>query len=140
MNRKRLLLEAICDPGQKLSPPTKNFMESRFCADLGDIRIHHTAASDSLNRASASLAFAVENHIGFKSGFDESSGELFLYVLAHELVHVLQKRRARKAPKQRPGQPWVLEEEADRIACQVLGGTRLSKFTADSPETVRFWG
>jgi hypothetical protein len=34
----------------------------------------------------------------------------------------------------------VLEVEADRIACEVLGGTRFSEFTADAPEIARFWG
>ena len=135
-----MLLESISDPGEHLAGATKDFMESGFGADLDDIRIHRSAASDSLNRASGSLAFAVDNHIGFKTGFDESCGELFLYVLAHELVHVLQKRRARKASKQTLGSAWVLEEEADRIACEVLSGTRLSNVTADSPEIVRFWG
>jgi hypothetical protein len=112
-----LLLESISDPGEQLAGATRDFMESRFGVDLGDIRIHHSAASDSLNRATGSLAFVVDNHIGVKTGFNESCGELFLYVLAHELVHVLQKRRASKAQKQTLGSAWVLEEEADRIAC-----------------------
>jgi hypothetical protein len=103
--------------------PSHSSHHGCFGADLDDIRIHRSAASDSLNRASGSLAFAVDNHIGFKTGFDESYGELFLCGLAHELVHVLQKRRARKASKQTLGSAWVLEEEADRIACEVLRGT-----------------
>jgi len=140
MNTKQLLLESISDPGEQLGGATRDFMESRFDADLGDIRIHRSATSDSVNRASGSLAYAVDNHIGFKTGFDESCGKLYLYVLAHELVHVLQKRAAKQAQKQTPGLACVLEEEADRIACEVLCGTRLSKFTADSPEIVRFWG
>jgi hypothetical protein len=140
MNTKQLLLEFISDPGEQLAGATKDLMESCFGADLDDIRIHRSAASDALNRASGSLAFAVDNHIGFKSGFDESCGELFSYVLAHELVHVLQKRRAKKTSKQTLGSGWALEEEANRIACEVLGGKRLSEFTADSPEIIRFWG
>lgn len=140
MNAKQLLLESISNPGEKLATATRDFMESRFGADLGDVRIHHSAASDSLNRAAGSLAFAVDNHIGFKDGLNESCGEAFLYVLAHELVHVLQKRKAREARTQALGSGWVLEQEADRIACEALGGAPLSKFTADSPEIVRFWG
>ena len=141
MNKKQvLLLESISDSGEQLAGATRDFMESRFGTDLGDIRIHRSAASDSLNRVSGSLAFTVDNHIGFKTGFKESCGEAFLYVLAHELVHVLQKRRGKNARQRTLGSAWVLEEEADRIACEVLGETRFSKFTADSPEIVRFWG
>jgi hypothetical protein len=123
MNTEQLLFESISDAGEQLGGATRDFMESRFGADLGDIRIHRSAASDSVNQASESLAYAVDNHIGFKTGFNESCGELYLYVLAHELVHVLQKRRAKHTNKHTLGSTWVLEEEADRIACEVLCGT-----------------
>ena len=140
MNTKEMLLEAISDPGEQLAAATKDFMENRFGAVLGDIRIHYSAASDSLNRAFGSLAFAIDDHIGFRTGFNESCGRLFLYVLTHELVHVLQKRKSREVPNQTLGSALVLEVEADRIACEVLGGTRVSEFTADSPKIARFWG
>jgi hypothetical protein len=104
MNTKQLLLESISDPGEQLGGATRNFMERRFDADLGDIRIHRSAASDSVSRASGSLAYAVDNHIGFKTGFNESCGELYLYVLAHELVHVLQKV-TKESPSARGANP-----------------------------------
>jgi len=140
MNTEEMLLEAISDPGERLAAARKDFMESRFGAALGDIRIHYSAASDALNRTFGSLAFAIDDHIGFRTGFNESCGRLFLHVLAHELVHVLQKRKSRQAPNQTPGSALVLEVEADRIACEVLAATRVSVFTADSPGIARFWG
>jgi hypothetical protein len=140
MNAKTLLLESIADSGEPLSARMKDFMEKRFEADLSDVRVHHSAVADFLNRASGSLAFTLGNHIGFRTGFDHRCGELFYYVLAHELVHVLQKRRATIAPKPALGSARVLEEEADGIALEVLNGRRLSSFTADRGETIRFWG
>jgi hypothetical protein len=140
MNTKQFLLTFVADLGEPLPAETKNYMENRFNADLSDVRIHYSDASDALNTASGSLAFTIENHIGFKTGFDEKCGEQFLFVLAHELAHVLQKRRASIAPKQPLGRASVLEAEAVRIAHEVLAGERLSSFTADSPDIVRFWG
>ena len=102
MNREEILLETISDPGQPLAAATKDIMESRFGAVLGDVRIHYSAASDSVNRTFGSLAFTIDNHIGFKAGFNENCGLLFLYVLAHELVHVLQKRKSREAARLSP--------------------------------------
>jgi Domain of unknown function (DUF4157) len=99
MNTEEMLLEAISDPGEPLAAATKDFMESRFGAVLDDVRIHYSAASDSVNRTFGSSAFAIDNHIGFRAGFNENCGRLFLYVLAHELVRVLQKRKSREAPK-----------------------------------------
>src|SRR5215471_3683967 len=138
MNMEKILLEAISEPGERLAAVTKDFMEGRFDTGLGDVRIHHSAASDSLNKAFGALAFTVGNRIGFATGFNGRFGGLFLYALAHELVHVLQKRRARQAADQTLGSVWLLEAEADRIACEVLDGARLSKFTADSPGIVRY--
>ena len=88
----------------------------------------------------ANVSVSIDDHIGFRAGFNENCGRLFLYVLAYELVHVLQKRKSKEAPNQTQGPGLVLEVEADRIACEVLGGTRFSEFTADSPEIARFWG
>jgi Domain of unknown function (DUF4157) len=140
MNTKYLVLDSVADHGDPLAAETKHFMEDRFNADLSDVRIHYSAASDALNTASGSLAFTIDNHIGFKTGFDQKCGEHFQFVLAHELAHVLQKRQASIAPNQPLGSASVLEAEAVRIAHEVLAGKRLSSCTADSPDILRFWG
>jgi hypothetical protein len=100
MNTIQVALELVAEPGKPLAARTKNFMENRFNADLSDVCIHYSASSHALNAASGSLAFTVDNHIGFKAGFDEKYGEQFLYVLAHELAHILQKRQSKVAPNQ----------------------------------------
>lgn len=73
--------------GRPLSPSTRKFMEPRFGADFGSVRVHtgqkaHNSASDIHARA-----FTYGNDIWLGKG--ESEGDKSL--LAHELTHVVQQ-------------------------------------------------
>jgi len=83
--------KVINSHGKPIDPVTRNFMESRFGYDFGNVQIH----SDQLAHQSAkeinALAYTHKNHVVFKEGQykpDNSSGKL---LLAHELAHVVQQ-------------------------------------------------
>ena len=78
--------------GDSMQGNTKSFMENRFGADFGDVKIHTGSESAQLSRALNAKAFTVSNNIYFNSGQyqpDTSSGK---HLLAHELTHVVQQK------------------------------------------------
>lgn len=84
-------LQARRGNGKPLAPETRAFMEPRFGADFGGVRIHTGAESTQLNRALGAKAFTHGQDVYFnQSEFDPgSSGGKQL--LAHELTHVVQQ-------------------------------------------------
>src|SRR4051794_39351875 len=64
-------------------------------------------------------------------------------VLAHELAHVVQKRRggrAKTASASSPAHRWRVEAEAAAAAECVESGGRFTCVIADEPDQPRFWG
>src|SRR5439155_11854963 len=109
----------ILSPGAKLEPTLRSYMESRFGADFGDVRIHTGRADAFLCQAIQAHAFTRGPDIFFGEGQyapDTLDGRL---LLAHELVHILQQRAAgprRAPPPVTIGSPRdPCEREADRL-------------------------
>jgi hypothetical protein len=81
--------EVLRSPGQPLDPATRAFMEPRFGADLGAVRVHADAEADRSARAIDALAYTAGDHIAFRAGrYDPSSLE-GKRLLAHELTHAV---------------------------------------------------
>lgn len=78
---------ALGSPGRSLSPATRAYMEPRFGADFGGVRVHTGPGAE---RAAARLharAFTYGRHIWLGRGETESDRRL----MAHELTHVAQQ-------------------------------------------------
>lgn len=98
--------------GSPLPSGVRGFMESRFRADFGGVRIHTGTSAASLSRRVSAQAFTVGNHIFFgKDQFrpDTSEGK---ELLAHELTHTIQQgssvqRKEGPAVTERVGAPEV---------------------------------
>jgi hypothetical protein len=77
--------------GSGLPDSTRSFMESRFNANFGDVRIHTGSTAETLSRDINAQAFTHGNNIYFNSGkyspHTSSGGQL----LAHELTHTIQQ-------------------------------------------------
>jgi hypothetical protein len=106
------------------------------------VRLHFSPASEAANDALGSLAFAIDGHICFRPGFDAALGMPFRYLLAHELTHVMQKRRGRE---QSPGLASIapgeqLEQEADATAAGILKEARAPRLTPDPFSSPRMYG
>jgi hypothetical protein len=61
-------------------------------------------------------------------------------VLAHELAHVAQKRRAPTFARRGPWAVGLLEAEAEMLAPRALDGLPCRPILGDAPETPSFWG
>jgi hypothetical protein len=134
------LSAVLSDPGEQLTGPTLDLMQSCFAADFRNVRLHRTLASDSANRAIGSFAFTIHEHIGLRAGLDESHGAFFNYVLAHELAHVLQKRLPNTSNRRSFGTVFALEKEAAWAANRVVAGLPVSVCLSDTAQPPRFWG
>lgn len=83
--------EALRSSGAPLDAATRSFMESRFGADFGGVRIHtdHTAAASAA--AIGARAYTAGQDVVFGTGEFQPHTEHGRWLLAHELAHVGQQ-------------------------------------------------
>jgi len=124
--------------GKPLTPVLRCFLEDAFGCHLKQVRIHHGSEADTLNRELGSLAFARGEDIFFRRGAFAPGTSGGLWLLAHELAHVLQQRgscSSRVAPR------WAaaLEREASVAAGAVLKGQRVVVPPRDGCPSIQPW-
>jgi hypothetical protein len=78
--------------GSPLPQDTRSFMESRFGADFGDVRVHTDGKAMQLNREISAQAFTHGADIFFGNGKYSPDTDTGKQLLAHELTHVIQQR------------------------------------------------
>ncbi len=102
--------------GSPLPGDVRGFMETRFGADFGGVRVHADGAAASLNRKLAAQAFTHGSEIYMGEGKyspDTTDGKR---LLAHELTHTLQQGGAqRKALKRQVAVPRLQRYPADTM-------------------------
>ena len=107
--------------GQPLDVTTRSFMESRFGADFGGVRVHADEHAAETSHQLAAHAYTIGSDVFFgRSKYQPSTAPGRLLV-AHELAHVLQQASGRTGsagPISEPGDAG--EREAERIALQVV--------------------
>ena len=89
--------QTLARPGLPLDRSTREFMEARFGADFGTVRVHTDALAGRSSRAVGARAYTVGEQIVFESGPYLAQTASGRRLLAHELVHVLQQRRGLSA-------------------------------------------
>lgn len=77
--------------GNPLPDGARMFMESRFGADFGGVRIHTGSESNYLNRSMQAQAFTHGSDIYFDDGQYNPASNSGQHLLAHELTHVVQQ-------------------------------------------------
>jgi hypothetical protein len=80
--------------GQPLSSDVRSYMEPRFGADFGNVRVHHDAESASLNNQLSARAFTYQNHVFFSRDQYQPGSSEGKQLLAHELTHTIQQGHA----------------------------------------------
>ncbi len=90
-----IIRQVLNGPGAPLDPAARSFMEPRFGADLGGVRIHTGALAARSARAVGAQAYAVGQHIAFDEGLYQTDTAAGLHLLAHELAHVIQQQPGR---------------------------------------------
>ena len=129
-----------------LAPSVRRYMEGRFKTDLGEVRIHVGAVASRLCDTLKARALTLGNDILFADGEYEPVSAEGRWLLAHELVHVLQQRAARaNTYAYRVPTDFVpvgeeddaCEREADRLAAEVIDGGLRSVVTPDRTGAIR---
>ena len=81
--------------GMVMDTGTRQFMEPRFGADFGEVRIHSNKQAADMNREINARAFTVGQDIYFNSGAYNPGSVEGKKLLAHELTHVVQQEQWR---------------------------------------------
>lgn|GEM_PF-2124632 len=84
-------LQSTKGSGSPLPDSTRSFMENRFGADFGGVRIHTGSTAVQLNREVHAQAFAHGNDVYFNSGKYAPHTAEGGFLLAHELTHTIQQ-------------------------------------------------
>lgn len=82
---------ALYSSGQPLDAETRDFMESRFGEDFGQVRIHTDKPAADSARAMNALAYTMKSSIIFAVGEYSPRTMPGKRLLAHELAHVVQQ-------------------------------------------------
>jgi hypothetical protein len=117
------------------------FMEARFGASFDEVRIRTGPAASALCRRLRARAFTFGRDIVFAEGEYTPDSPAGRWLLAHELVHVLQQR-GRVGGGESPVVPVGAsgddcEREADRLADEALGTGLSSVVTPDVTGAIR---
>lgn len=84
----------LSSPGHPLDADTRQYMEPRFGQDFSRVRVHHDSDAHQSAAALRADAFTVGEQIVFSAGQFAPRSQAGRLLLAHELAHVVQQRRA----------------------------------------------
>lgn len=120
-------------PGRPLDAPTRAAMESRLGHDFGTVRVHDDAQAASAAQALGARAFTLGEDIVFGAG--RHPGDADSSLLAHELVHVVQQRRA-SVVEPRLSEPGEASERAAEATADAAMAGQPPATGATRPATV----
>lgn len=94
-------IAALRGGGRPLGADVRGFMEPRFGADFGQVRIHAGGRASALAHSVRAQAFTVGGDIVFGDGRFRPDTQAGRWLLAHELTHTLQQSDAAGEPQAR---------------------------------------
>ena len=124
-------LDATRGGGAPLPDDTRQFMESRFSADFGGVRVHADSSAVQLNRDVQAQAFTHGQDIYFGAGKYNPSSDSGKQLLAHELTHVIQQTGADTRVQRQDHKDTGLKKEAaierfsKKVKARVTGARKL---------------
>jgi hypothetical protein len=122
----RIVKEVLRSPGTPLDPAVRALMETRFGREFGRVRMHTDEVAAASAWALGASAYTVGTHIVFGKGRYHPGTRFGLWLLAHELAHVVQQGGEGSLPPLGPtGAGNALEREADQTADSVTAGRSL---------------
>lgn len=124
---------------RRLDAAFREAMEERLGEDLAAVRIGALPAARARH---APLAMTIADRILVSPVLDRMPAEVARAVIAHELVHIVQKRRGRGGPRGATGPRHgaAIEAEAELGALRLCVGAPFRPLLADAPQIPRFWG
>jgi len=124
--------------GKPLPPATCSEMEKAFGTNFGEVRIHDDQNTQAKATAINAEAFTQNDHIHLGADAPSPQTSAGKKLLAHELAHVVQKRRAggqQSSAINRSGDKF--EAEADRAATSAVSGLPVELASAGVPPAVQ---
>jgi len=119
----RLVRDVLRTPGGPLDPAMRAFMESRFGHGFGNVRVHTDAAAAESAVSIGARAYTAGRHVVFGAGQYRPESGPGRWLIAHELVHVIQQRgEDASGPLVLGHSGSALERAAGRVADRVLAG------------------
>ena len=120
-----MVQEVLRSPGQPLDPTTCTFMESRFDADFSQVRVHTDPRAAESAQAVNALAYTVGHNVVFGANKYAPSSHNRRRLLAHELAHTIQQRKASGAPPSADPH-GIVESSADAAGREIANGRSVS--------------
>lgn len=124
--------------GHPLSPQTRRAMEKAFGTDFSHVRLHRDPAAQAAARELAADALTHGEHIYLSAeapAFESPAGKA---LVAHELAHVVQQRRAGAVETERVSQAGdQCEHAAEAAAQQVMQGQTVQLPTSGAPPAIQ---
>jgi hypothetical protein len=124
----KIIREVLCSPGFQLDLDIRSQMETRFGRDFSRVRIHtdHVAAVSA--RTLSAQAYTAGSHIVFGEGRYKPATRDFMWLLAHELAHVVQQRiESSRSSLKLDDLLESLEREADWVADLIVSDRSLPR-------------
>jgi hypothetical protein len=118
--------------GAALDAVTRAFMEPRFDARFGSVRIHDGAEAAQRANAFAARAYAVGEHLVFGAGEYRPGTDSGRRLIAHELTHVLQQRHPGGSSVQRTVDPAKLSCPANKAGAGADPAADLEKIDGEA--------
>jgi hypothetical protein len=127
-----IVQDVLREPGQPLDGGTRAFFETRFGADLRDVRVHTGGKAAESAEAVDARAYTVGDDIAFNAGRYAPHTATGRLLLAHELAHTQQQSiPGGQLQLGQRGDP--AEDEARATARAVVQGQPVSDVTAEPP-------
>jgi hypothetical protein len=105
-------IQGATSGGTALPGPVRSFMEPRFGADFGGVRIHTGDRAAQMSESVNAQAFTVGNHIFFGKGQYQPDKAQGRELIAHELTHTVQQGKS--VQRTVAGGPLIQRQEDKR--------------------------
>lgn len=108
--------------GAPLPPALRDFMEPRFGADFGKVRLHTDASAAAQSAQLNANAFALGQNVYFGAGKYQPDTPAGKELIAHELTHTIQQGAApQTGAVQRSAAPMVTARSGARVQREIFG-------------------
>jgi len=99
--------EVLRSPGQPLDAETRAFMEPRFGHDFSSVRVHKDAKAAESAHTMSAQAYTVGHNVVLGTGLYPAQPSEGMFLLAHELAHVIQQESRFDSKISRHGPPML---------------------------------
>ena len=120
-------------PGTPLDGATRSFMEPRFGADLGHVRVHDGAEAAQMSKDIGAQAFTHQNNIVMGAGKHTPDTAAGKHLLAHEITHTFQQGASVKSLRDDTGIGALKSLSGGKLNRSPISSLQRTHLSDDSP-------